>query len=46
MNPMEVQLHAAYIILDYLKGSPGKGILLKRSDKLVLEAYIDADYVG
>ena len=47
----KVHLQAANRVLHYLKGSPGKGlqergILFKRSPRLVLEVYIDADYVG
>ena len=33
-------------MLQYLKGTLGKGILFKRNEGLVLEAYTDADYVG
>ena len=33
-------------MLQYLKGTPGKGILFKRNGGLVLEAYTDADYAG
>ncbi|RVW64248.1 Retrovirus-related Pol polyprotein from transposon RE1 [Vitis vinifera] len=36
----------AYRVLQYLKGTPGKGILFKRNGGLVLEAYTDADYAG
>ena len=45
-SPKEVHLNAAYQVLQYLKGTPGKGILFKRNGGLVLEAYTDADYVG
>ena len=45
-DPRESHLQAAYRVLHYLKGSPGKGILFKRNKELVLEAYTDADYAG
>ena len=35
-----------YWILQYLKGTLGKGILFKKGKKLTLEAYIDAVYAG
>jgi len=44
-DPRESHLQVAYRILHYLKGRPGKGILFK-SEKLSLEAYIDAAYAG
>lgn len=45
-DPRESHLQAAYRVLHYLKGSPGKGVLFKRNQKLKLEAYTDADYAG
>lgn len=45
-NPKEVHLHAVYRVLQYLKGTPGRGILFKRNGGLALEAYTDADYAG
>lgn len=45
-DPRESHLLAAYRVLHYLKGNPGKGILFKRGNKLTLEAYTDADYAG
>ena len=45
-NPKEVHLQAANRVLQYLKGSPGKGILFKQNSLLVLEAYTNANYVG
>ncbi|CAA6664257.1 unnamed protein product [Spirodela intermedia] len=35
-----------YPVLHFLKGTPGKGILLKKHDYLTLEVYTDADYAG
>ncbi|KAL0415814.1 UNVERIFIED_CONTAM: Retrovirus-related Pol polyprotein from transposon RE1 [Sesamum latifolium] len=37
---------AAYKVIHYLKGNPGKGILFKRDHILTLEAYTDADYAS
>ncbi|XP_015060300.1 uncharacterized protein LOC107006202 [Solanum pennellii] len=41
-----MHLQAVNKILQYLRGSPGKGILFKRGGDMVLEAYTDADYAG
>ncbi|WMV55458.1 hypothetical protein MTR67_048843 [Solanum verrucosum] len=45
-GPREMHLQVVNRILQYLKGSPGKGILFKRGGDMVLEAYTDADYAG
>ncbi|RVW23389.1 Retrovirus-related Pol polyprotein from transposon RE1 [Vitis vinifera] len=45
-SPKEAHLQITYRVLQYLKGTPGKGILFKRNGGLVLEAYTDADYAG
>ncbi|KAK2966236.1 hypothetical protein RJ640_008219 [Escallonia rubra] len=45
-NPKDVHLHAVYQILQYLKGSPGRGILFRKGTNIELEAYTDADYAG
>ena len=45
-NPKEVHLQAVHRILQYLKGTPGRGILFKRNGNATLEAYTDADYAG
>ena len=44
-NTKEFHLEATNQVLQYLKGSPGKGILFKRNLGLILEAYTDANYV-
>ena len=43
-DPKEIHLQVMYQILQYLKGTPGKGILFKKEEKLTLEAYTDANY--
>ena len=45
-SPKEVHLRAVHRILQYLKGTVGRGILFQKGDKLTLEAYTDADYAG
>ena len=40
----ETHLQAAYCVLHYLKGSPGKGVLFERNNALTLEAYRGANY--
>ena len=45
-NPRESHLKAVHRLLQYLKGTPGKGILFKKGESLTLEAYTDADYAG
>ena len=45
-DPREPHLQAAYRMLHYSKGNPGKGILFKKNNTLALEAYIDIDYAG
>ena len=45
-DPREPHLQAAYKVLHYLKGNPGKGILFKKNDTLALEAYTEADYAN
>lgn len=44
-NPKETHLRAIYHILGYLKGTLGKGILFTVGNEMILEAYIDTDYV-
>ena len=45
-NPRKVHLQVAHRILQYLKGTLGRGILFKRNGNMTLEAYTDANYVG
>lgn len=45
-NPKELYLKAIYRILQYLKGIPRKGVLLRKQGELTLEAYTDVDYAG
>jgi hypothetical protein len=42
-NPKETQLRVVNRILQYLKGSTGKGVLFKKGDMLTIESYTDAD---
>ena len=42
----EAHLQAALRIVQYLKGTQGRGILFKRKKSVNLEAYTDADYAG
>ena len=45
-SPTESHLEVVYIILRYLKFTPEKGIMFKRSMEFSLEVYIDENYVG
>jgi len=45
-QPKETHLQAALRIVQYLKGTPGRGILFERNGSMRLEAYTDADYAG
>ncbi|KAI3463728.1 hypothetical protein Pfo_020391, partial [Paulownia fortunei] len=45
-NPKQTHLKAVHRILQYLKGSIGKGILFRKGESMTLEAYTDADYAG
>ncbi|RDX97280.1 putative mitochondrial protein, partial [Mucuna pruriens] len=42
----EVHPQATYRILQYLKGTPRRGVLYKRNENTILEAYTDSDYAG
>ena len=45
-SPKESHLKAAYKILKYLKGSPGRGLFFKKNDSKKVEIYTDADWTG
>ena len=45
MHNLKVHLQVAHRILQYLKGTPRKGVLFKRGNELTLKAYTDAGYV-
>nr|KYP46490.1 Copia protein [Cajanus cajan] len=45
-HPRERHMQAVDKILQYLKSSPGKGLLFKREDTLTMKIYTDADYAG
>ena len=45
-SPTKEHLEAAYRILRYLKGSPGRGLYFKKGDHQGLEIYTDANWVG
>ncbi|RYE24977.1 MAG: transposon Pol polyprotein, partial [Sphingobacteriaceae bacterium] len=45
-SPSNDHLEAVYRILHYLKGSPGKGVLFKKSEGRQIEVFTDADYAG
>ncbi|XP_047945657.1 secreted RxLR effector protein 161-like [Salvia hispanica] len=45
-KPKQVHWDAAIRILQYIKKSPGKGLLFKKNGHLNIEGYSDADYAG
>ena len=45
-SPGQEHFDAAYRILRYLKGTPGKGILYKKRGHHLVEVYTDADWAG
>ncbi|XP_074344458.1 secreted RxLR effector protein 161-like [Apium graveolens] len=45
-SPGQEHFTAAYRILRYLKGTPGKGLMFKRRGNLQIEVYTDADWAG
>lgn len=45
-DPRERHMQAVDKILQYLKSSPGKGLLFKREDTLTMKIYTDANYAG
>lgn len=44
--PIKEHLEATYIVLRYLKSSPGKGLLFKKGGQKIIEAYMDADWAS
>ena len=44
--PCEEHMETVYRILRYLKGTPGKGLLLKKNEARSVESFIDADWAG
>jgi hypothetical protein len=45
-SPSEEHMKAVMRILQYLKSSPGKGIMFAKGDTLNIEGYTDADWAG
>lgn len=45
-SPGQEHFDAAYRILRYLKGTPGKGLMFWKRDNLQIEVYTDADWAG
>ncbi|XP_022887310.1 uncharacterized protein LOC111403142 [Olea europaea var. sylvestris] len=45
-KPTDLHLQAAHKVLNYLKGSPGQGILLSSSSPLQLNGYCDSDWAS
>ena len=45
-DPRTIHLEAVERILRYLKGCPGRGVLLGKHDHLRIEVYTDADWAG
>lgn len=45
-SPGAKHFEAVYRILRYLKGTPGRGLLLKKHKHLKVEVYTDADWAG
>lgn len=44
--PYEVHMEAINRILQYLKGTPGKGLYFKKNAQRTIEAFTDADWAG
>lgn len=45
-SPRQEHFNAIYRILRYLKGTPGRDLLVKNHGHLQVEAYTDADWAG
>ncbi|TYK25905.1 Cysteine-rich RLK (receptor-like protein kinase) 8 [Cucumis melo var. makuwa] len=44
--PYEEHIEAVKRILRYLKTTPGKGLMFRKTDKMTVEAYTDSDWAG
>ncbi|KAA0057708.1 reverse transcriptase [Cucumis melo var. makuwa] len=44
--PYEEHMEAVKRILRYLKTTPGKGLIFRKTDKKTIEAYTDSDWAG
>ena len=42
-SPSQRHFEAAYRVVRYLKGTPGKGLLFRKNNDLLVEVYMDAD---
>ena len=45
-DPREKHIQVVHKVLQYLKATPGRGILFKRKGKLTMKAYTNVDYAG
>ncbi|XP_071723866.1 uncharacterized mitochondrial protein AtMg00810-like [Rutidosis leptorrhynchoides] len=45
-QPKESHYQATIRIVRYIKGEPGKGLLMKRENSLILQAYCDSDWAS
>jgi len=45
-DPRKKYMQVVPRILQYLKATPGRGILFKRGEKMTMETYADTDYTG
>jgi len=45
-DPREIHLQAVNRIIQYLKASPGKGLLFKKGENISMKIYTDVDYAG
>ena len=45
-EPHEIHRQAAFRVLAYLKGYPGKGLMFPRSSSLTVQVYTNADFAG
>ena len=45
-SPIERRMRAVQHVLRYLKGTPRKGIMFKKTENRSIEGYVDADWAG